>query len=204
MRAIWKGACALALAALAAGMAMAAKPASSAWDAQRRLDRGVNIIGYDPLWKDFKNGRFKTYHFYKIRQAGFSSVRVVLQAFDHMDARNRLPQKWLDTLDWAVNGATHAGLNVIIDEHDFDKCSDNVAVCHDKLVAFWRQVGDHLHKQGDNVLFELLNEPHGALDAAHWNSLLAELIQVVRRDNPTRNLVIGPTQWNNFQQLVTL
>ena len=204
MRAIWKSACALAVAALAAGTAIAAKPMTSAWDAQRRLDRGVNIIGYDPLWKDFRNGRFKTYHFYKIRQAGFSSVRIVLQAFDHMDAHNRLSQKWLDTLDWAVNGATHAGLNVIIDEHDFDKCSDNVAVCHDKLTAFWRQVGSHLRKQGDNVLFELLNEPHGALDADHWNSLLAELITIVRRDNPTRNLVIGPTQWNNFRQLDTL
>ena len=204
MRAIWKGACAIALAAVVTGSALASKPTASAWDAQRRLDRGVNIIGYDPLWKDFRNGRFKTYHFAKIRQAGFSTVRVVLQAFDHMDARNRLSQKWLDTLDWAVNSATHAGLNVIIDEHDFDKCSADVAACHDKLVAFWKQVGFHLRKQGDNVLFELLNEPHGALDAAHWNSLLAELITVVRRDNPTRNLVIGPTQWNNFRQLDTL
>lgn len=204
MRAIWKGACALALAALAASGAVAAKPTSSAWDAQRRLDRGVNIIGYDPLWHDFRDGRFKTYHFEKIRTAGFSTVRMVLQSFEHMDAHNRLSVKWMDTLDWAINGATHAGLNVIVDEHDFDKCSDNADACQAKLIAFWQQVGHHLRKRGDNVLFELLNEPHGQLDADHWNALLAKLIPVVRRDNPTRNLVIGPTQWNSFHQLDTL
>lgn len=204
MRAMWKGACALALAALAAGTAVAAKPSSSAWDAQRRLDRGVNIIGYDPLWSDFRKRHFKEEYFGKIRAAGFSNVRIVLQSFGHMDAHNRLSKTWLDTLDWAINSATRAGLNVIVDEHDFDKCSENVDTCRTKLIAFWQQVGYHLRKRGDNVMFELLNEPHDKLDAAHWNKLLAEVIPVVRRENPTRNLVIGPTQWNSLHQLDTL
>ena len=151
MQAIWKGACALALAVAGIGAAHADRPAPSAWDQDRVLGRGVNIIGYDPLWRDFKKGRFKTYHFYKIRQAGFSTVRIVLQSFQHMDAHNRLPQHWIDTLDWAINSATHAGLNVIIDEHDFNLCSDNPDACHDKLVAFWKQVAQHLRKRGDRI-----------------------------------------------------
>ena len=77
MRAFWRGACALALAAMTIGTAQAAPPVPSAWDQDRVLGRGVNIIGYDPLWKDFRQGRFKTYHFSKIRQAGFSTVRIV-------------------------------------------------------------------------------------------------------------------------------
>jgi len=204
MRGIWTAACGLFLVALAGSAAVAAKPTASAWDAQRRLDRGVNIIGYDPLWQDFRKGRFKTYHFFKIRQAGFSSVRIVLQSFDHMDKHNRLSQKWMDTLDWAINGATHAGLTVIVDEHDFEKCGNDADTCETKLIAFWEQVGHHLRKRGDDVLFEPLNEPHGQLDAARWNALLAKVLPVVRRENPTRNLVIGPAQWNNFRQLDTL
>jgi endoglucanase len=204
MRAIWKGACALALAGLAASTAVAAKPNASAWDAQRRLDRGVNIIGYDPLWSDFRKRRFKEEYFGKIRAAGFSTVRIVLQSFDHMDAHNRLPQRWLDTLDWAINSASRAGLNVLVDEHDFEKCSKELDSCHAKLTAFWSQVSHHLRKRGDNVLFELLNEPNGAMDASHWNATIAELILIVRRENPTRNLVIGPTQWNSFHQLEAL
>jgi len=204
MRGVWKGACALALAASGIGTALATRPAPSAWDQDRVLGRGVNIIGYDPLWKDFKKGRFKTYHFSKIRQAGFTNVRVVLQAFQHMDAHNRLPQRWFDTLDWAINGATHAGLNVIVDEHDFNLCSEKPEACHDKLIAFWSQVARHLRKSRDNVLFELLNEPHAPLDAAKWNAMLRELIPLVRKTNPNRTLVIGPTQWNSLRQLHTL
>ena len=204
MRAYWRGACALALAAMALGTAQAAGPAPSAWDQDRVLGRGVNIIGYDPLWKDFRQGRFKTYHFTKIRQAGFSTVRIVLQSFGHMDAHNRLPQKWFDTLDWAINGATHAGLNVIVDEHDYDPCSEHPDVCHDKLIAFWTQVAHHLRKRDNHVLFELLNEPHAPLDAAKWNAMLKDLIPLVRKTNPTRTLIIGPTQWNNLHQLDTL
>ena len=204
MRAYWRGAFSLALAAMAIGTAQAAGPAPSAWDQDRVLGRGVNIIGYDPLWKDFRQGRFKTYHFTKIRQAGFSTVRIVLQSFGHMDAHNRLPQKWFDTLDWAINGATHAGLNVIVDEHDYDPCSEHPDVCHDKLIAFWTQVAHHLRKRDNHVLFELLNEPHAPLDAAKWNAMLKDLIPLVRKTNPTRTLIIGPTQWNNLHQLDTL
>ncbi|MBW8734845.1 MAG: glycoside hydrolase family 5 protein, partial [Asticcacaulis sp.] len=102
---MWRAAYALAL--MAAGMApvTAAMPSPSAWDVDRTLGRGVNIIGYDPLWKDARQARFKTYHFTRIRQAGFSTVRVVLQSFRHMDAHNQLPKSWFDTLDWAIDGA---------------------------------------------------------------------------------------------------
>ncbi|WP_240320693.1 glycoside hydrolase family 5 protein [Sphingomonas crusticola] len=204
MRRMWSLLAGLLLAAAGMSPAQAAPPAPSAWDQNRTLGRGVNIIGYDPLWKDFRQGRFKAYHFQKIRDAGFSTVRIVLQSFAHMDAHNRLDDKWLGTLDWAISGATKAGLNVIVDEHDFNLCSERPDDCHAKLIAFWTQVARHLRKRGDNVLFELLNEPHAPLDAAKWNAMLGELIPLVRTTNPTRTLVIGPTQWNNFHQLDTL
>jgi len=204
MRGMWTGLAALALAACGLTAAHAAPPAPSPWDQARVLGRGVNIIGYDPLWKDFSQARFKDYHFTKIRQAGFSTVRVVLQSFSHMDAQNRLDAKWLTTLDWAISGATKAGLNVIVDEHDFNLCSEQPDACSAKLVAFWKQVGHHLRKRPSNVLFELLNEPHAPLDAAKWNAMLTELVPLVRRENPTRTLIIGPTQWNSLHQLDTL
>ena len=53
-------------------------------------------------------------------------------------------------------------------------------------------------------MFELLNEPHGKLDAAGWNALLAEMLAIVRRTNPTRTIVIGPTQWNSLAELRSL
>src|SRR5690348_8625084 len=89
------------------------------------MRRGVNIIGYDPLWKDFAAARFQARHFRLIREAGLQTVRINLQAFRHMDAENRLRATWFKTLDWAVKAALEQGLTVILDEHDFTVCGNH-------------------------------------------------------------------------------
>jgi endoglucanase len=175
-----------------------------AWQTAAHMKRGVNIIGYDPLWRDPAQARFQTRHFKIIRDGGFDFVRVVLSSFRHMDANNQLDSKWLATLDWVVREAGAAGLTVILDEHDFDACSKDPDACEPKLIAFWQQIGERYRNAPNTVLFELMNEPHGPLDAARWNAMLAKVIPVVRATNPNRTLVIGPTQWNNSEQLPTL
>jgi endoglucanase len=194
----------LSLAALAIGLAAAPPPRPDATAAAARLRRGVNVLGYDPIWKDPARARFQPRHFAIIRQGGFDFIRVVLQAFDHMDAQDRLDPAWLATLDGVVKQATAAGLSVIIDEHDFNKCSDDPDACEPRLQAFWRQIGARYRGAPASVLFELLNEPHGKLDAPRWNALLARLIPVVRATNPGRTLVIGPINWNSLAKLPEL
>jgi endoglucanase len=193
-----------ALAACCAVLPAAASAAPDAFATAAKLHRGVNVLGYDPLWKDPMHARFQPRHFAIIRKGGFDFIRLVLQAFDHMDANNRLDPKWLAALDRVVRQARAAGLSVIIDEHDFNTCSDDPDACLPKLTAFWRQIGARYHNAPDTVLFELLNEPHGKLDAEHWNALLAQIIPVVRATNPNRTLVIGPTNWNSLGKLDAL
>ncbi|MDR6136434.1 endoglucanase [Sphingomonas sp. SORGH_AS802] len=189
--------------AMPAGASVSAGTAETgpAWATAKRLRRGVNIIGYDPLWRDPAKARFQPRHFRIIREGGFDFVRVVLQPFAHMDARNRLDPQWLKTLDGVVKGATDAGLGVILDEHDFNLCSEAPDACEPKLIAFWEQIGARYRGAPDTVLFELLNEPHAPLDGPRWNAMLARLIPVVRATNPERTLVIGPTRWNNLEEL---
>jgi endoglucanase len=169
-----------------------------------QLHRGVNILGYDPIWRDPAKARFQKRHFAEIRRGGFDFVRVNLQAFRHMDAQNRLSSAFLARLDWVVREASAAGLSVILDEHDFNPCSEDPAMCRVKLGAFWSQVAPRYRRAPRTVLFELLNEPHAKLDAAGWNALLEEMLAIVRRTNPTRTVVIGPTRWNSLSELPTL
>jgi endoglucanase len=168
------------------------------------IKRGVNILGYDPIWENAARARFQQRHFAEIRAGGFDFVRVNLHAFRHMDEENKLSPEFLSRLDWVVKEATDAGLSVILDEHDFMACAENVATCRSRLAAFWTQVAPHYSDAPDSVMFELLNEPHGPLDAATWNSLFPELLAIVRQSNPTRWVVIGPTQWNHFSRLPSL
>jgi len=176
----------------------------SAHDQVRQMGRGVNIIGYDPFWRDDAHGNYKDEHFAKIKAAGFSTVRVVLFAFRALDAQNRLDPKWLNRLDWVVATARQHGLTVIIDEHDFEDCSKNVAACMPKLKAVWTQLAERYRNEPNTVVFELLNEPHGQFDAATWNASFPQVLAVMRTTNPTRNVIIGGVRWNSRDTLKEL
>ena len=168
------------------------------------MGRGINVLGYDPIWKDTARARFQTRHFARIKAGGFQTIRVNLEAFSHMDASGRLDPAWFRTMDWIVDNALKNGLTVIIDEHNFNECGKDLAGCRPKLVAFWRQVAERYRNAPNTVLFELLNEPNGQLTDERWNMLMHQLLALVRKTNPTRNVVIGPAFWNNIEHLKDL
>jgi endoglucanase len=184
-------ACLLTLPALAS----AAEPLSAA-DQVAQMKRGVNIVGYDPLWHDLSTARFKPRHFKIIKDGGFDSVRIVLGAFRFMDEKHVLSANWLKTLDGLVDDALAQNLTVILDEHDFGFCGHDAIGCRTQLLAFWTQVSEHYKDAPDRVVFEILNEPNQAVDAT-WNALHAEALAIIRQTNPTRNVIIGPEFWNN-------
>src|ERR1017187_2553790 len=172
-----------------------------ALDQVATMRRGVNIIGYDPLWRNFAKARFHERHFQLIQQAGFQTVRVNLQAFAHMDAQNRLNPAWLKTLDWVVKNALANDLTVILDEHDFGFCGDHADTCRTKLLAFWQQIAPIYRDAPPSVVFEILNEPNGQLTDERWNALMNEALAVIRKANPTRNVIVGPAFWTNSSGL---
>ena len=167
----------------------------------KAMTRGVNVLGYDPIWKDPAQARFQMRHFKTIKDGGFNAVRINLHAFSHMDSGNRLDPAWLKTLDQAVQAALAQKLTVILDEHNFGDCGTDPAACKPKLIAFWKQIGERYKDAPDGVVFELLNEPNKGLTDELWNSWIAELLPVVRATNPTRNVIVGPAFWNNISHL---
>jgi endoglucanase len=171
------------------------------FDQTRAMARGVNVLGYDPVWTDKSKARFTPVMFKKIHDAGFSNVRIVLQAFDHLDADNKLDPKWLATLDGFVKAALDQGLTVVLDDHDFLACAKSVDLCRTKLTAVWSQLAPHYKDASNRVVFELLNEPNGAITPQIWNGFYREILAVVRQTNPTRNVLIGGPNWNNLEGL---
>lgn len=198
----------LACVAASIGALLAFTPARAAtpdaFEQTTRLGRGINILGYDPIWTDPSRARFQPSLYRVIHDGGFQTVRVNLQAFSHMDSANRLDPVWLRTLDGVVQQATAAGLNVILDEHDFHPCAKDASVCRQKLLAFWSAVAPRYKDAPASVLFEILNEPNGELGADTWNTLLGDALAVIRRSNPRRVVVVGPANGNYFKALETL
>ena len=169
----------------------------------RELGRGVNIIGYDPIWNSFDQARFKQKYFGIIRDGGFDTLRVNLFPFNHMGAgpEYRLNDAWWTTMDWVVTNALAVHLNVIIDFHEFETMAKDPQGDKDRFLAFWRQVSPHFKNAPSNVVFEILNEPNGQLTPELWNRYLAEALAVIRESNPTRTVIIGPAFWNSIDHL---
>jgi endoglucanase len=169
----------------------------------KRMGRGVNIIGYDPIWKDFSKARFKEKHFKLIHDGGFQTVRVNLFAFAHMDTANgnRLSDGFLSTLDWSVKNATANGLMVILDLHNFTDFAQDPVRYKPRFLDFWKQIVQRFKDAPDNVVFEILNEPNGKLTPELWNQYLKEALAVIRETNPTRTVIVGSPFWNTIDNL---
>ena len=201
---IWHTAAALAI-VLAAGTALAhAEKALDAFTQVKQMKRGVNIIGYDPIWKDFEKRRFQEKHFELIKKGGFQTVRINLHGFDHMDATGKLDESFFTTLDWAVKNALANKLNVILDLHNYTDFAKDAAGYKPKFLGFWRQVAPRYKDASNRVMFEILNEPNGELTPQLWNEYLHDALAIIRESNPTRNVVIGPDAWNQINYLKDL
>jgi endoglucanase len=187
----------------------AESPTNAAPDAfalNQKLGRGVNILGYDPIWRSHEQGRFKAEYFQKLKEAGFHSVRLNLHPFRYMETTNNwtLRAAWLETLDWAVTEAQRQGLAVILDLHEFHALGGDPAGNKPKLLAFWRQMATRFQNAPDSVFFEVLNEPFDKLTPELWNEYFAEVLALIRQTNPTRGVIVGPGHWNAISHLEKL
>ncbi len=177
----------------------------SAKEQNIKMGRGVNIIGYDAaLWKDYSTGRFKEKYFKMIKEEGFSTIRVNLHPFRHMDATYKINPKWLETLDWVVKKGVEAKLMVILDLHEFNAMADDPIAKKEMFLSVWRQLAPRYKDQPNDVVFEILNEPNRKLSVALWNQYLVDAIKIIRKTNPNRTLIIGPGNWNGIESLSTL
>jgi endoglucanase len=135
------------LASLAMSGSVAARAAESAdrpdlQELNKRLGGGVNIIGYDPLWRSRDNARFQEKHFRLIAEAGFNHVRVNLHPWRDrkIDSQDRLAADWLETLDWVVKQARESKLLAILDLHEFQAMGRDAEGNRQRLISATRSI----------------------------------------------------------------
>jgi endoglucanase len=169
----------------------------------QRLGRGVNILGYDPIWKSRPEGRMQANHFRLIREAGFNHVRINLHPFLFMGEAPdyAISPTWLETLDWAVAQCQENDLLAVLDMHEFIKLAKAPIGLKPKFLATWRQLASRYKDAPEEVLFEILNEPNTKITPEMWNDYLKEPLALIRASNPTRTMIIGPAFWNGIDHL---
>lgn len=153
--------------------------------------------------------------FATIAAAGFKSVRIPVRWSDHAGTSPpyTIDAAFLTRVKEVVDWALAAGLRVVVDTHHYNdmfaateaELPGHVA----RLRAIWAQLCDAfptVDYPGDLLVFELLNEPNGAVGYPQWNDIVAGLTALVwtEKGQADRKVMIGTANWGGPAGLAAL
>lgn len=180
------------------------------------LGRGVNMGNMLDAPREGDWGVRLEPRFIDTASAAFTTVRIPIRWSNHAAATAdaTLDETFARRVDAVVDAFLAKGRYVIIDVHHYDQLFGDAlqpnefpvdpGVLETRLVSIWQQVAARYRNRSPRLIFELLNEPHGRLDAAAWNQLLPQLLAAVRQSNPSRTVMVGGSYWNGVRDLPLL
>ncbi len=151
-------------------------------------------------------GRLYTEADYKrIKQVGFDTVRIPVRWSDYTGPapEYRIHPDFAQLVDANIEWALSAGLNVVLNIHHFEEIMDEPASQMARFRALWSQISPRYSDKPARVWFEVLNEPHKNLKGAEMRALQREAIEIIRKDNPTRIIMLGGEDWSGINSLGT-
>ncbi|MBK7980995.1 MAG: glycoside hydrolase family 5 protein [Ignavibacteriae bacterium] len=140
-------------------------------------------------------------YFKIIKDAGFTSVRIPIRWSSHVSDKIsfKIKNEFFARIDDVINQALENNLIVIINIHHFNELYKNPFKYEKGFYLLWEQIGGRYKNYSQNLLFEVLNEPHYFLTPRIWNGLLKNVIPIIRNKNRDRVLLVGPAKWNNIE-----
>ena len=150
--------------------------------------------------------RIRSSDFYIIRQAGFDTVRLPIRWDAHASHRPpyRIDPAFMRRIFEVTKQAQDAGLGVILDMHNYEALMKHPARERARFLSLWAQIAHAFSDAPDSVYFELYNEPTLAISSEQLSLLYAEVLPILRKENPTRKVILGGNSWNSIEALGAL
>ena len=180
------------------------EPEVDAFTMNQQLARSVNLGNALEAPNEGEWGvTLKEEFFQVIHQKGFTAVRLPVRWSTHAlkEAPYTIDPEFFKRVDWAVEQAFANNLAIVVNMHHYEEMALDPTGHQARYIAIWEQIAEHYQSYPNALLFEPINEPNGLLNAKHWNDLIAVVLPVIRTTNPTRNIVIGPAEWNGVRAL---
>jgi len=146
-------------------------------------------------------GHWNKEFFQKMKDLGANLIRIPVHS---VAWRNRIPNKYLELLDQAVNWCTELGLYVIIDWHSIGNLKMGLfqdpyyITSLTETFSFWRTIAQHFAGNNTIAFYELYNEPTlyngqlGSMTWDEWKEINEKMIKLIRAfDEETIPLVAG-------------
>lgn len=174
---------------------------------QPEFNRGVNLTGWFQVDspRQIQFTKYTSKDFENIKSLGCDVIRlpINLHAMTSGSPDYVLDPLFLNFIDQAVGYAEDLGIYLILDNHTFDPAVDTDPNIGSILVKVWKQMAEHYKDYSDYVMYEVLNEPHGLTDQT-WNAIQQDVIDAIREVDTRHTIVVGASNWNNYQNLQNL
>jgi len=189
----------------AAALAACGPAESEAQAAPFPMRRGVNLGNALEAPNEGEWGyRIEAAHLAAIADAGFDGVRLPVRWDAHAAAAApyAIAPTFFARVDEVVGQALERGLIVQLDLHHFDALIAERPGERERYLGIWRQIAEHYRDAPAGLIFEPLNEPHGdRWRGARLTTLQRDVVAIIRENNPTRLIVLGPGNWQNIDAL---
>ncbi|NWG06568.1 MAG: glycoside hydrolase family 5 protein [Chloroflexi bacterium] len=171
------------------------------------LHRGINFGSMLEAPNEGEWGLFvQEEYFDLVKEAGFDFVRLPVRWNSHAEAEwpYTIDPVFFARVDTVIQWALERELTIIVDFHHYEEIMLDPAGHKERFLGIWVQVAEHYRDYPSAVMFELLNEPSIQFNAAIWNQYFHEALAIIRKTNPTRDVIVGPVRWNAYEFVTTL
>lgn len=142
------------------------------WNMGNHFDAYNNGVSAEDAWG---NPKATQAAFFKVKEAGFSSVRIPVTWLGHIGGgpNYKISESWLDRVSEVVGYAERAGLYAIVNIHhdgadsqfwlDIKNAAKDPAVHErvlEQITAMWKQIAEKFKDKGEFLIFEGFNEIH--------------------------------------------
>ncbi|MCK5170534.1 MAG: cellulase family glycosylhydrolase, partial [Bacteroidales bacterium] len=144
------------------------------------------------------------YYFDMYKDAGFKTVRVPITWDNHLGTSlpYTIDSAFFARVDTIINWGLERDFFVIINAHHDAWIKEDYEANKDRFDSLWVQVADKFKDKSEKLLFEIINEPHGAITVAQVDELNARVHGIIRENNPTRIVLYGGASWSNSAHLL--
>jgi len=102
-------------------------------------------------------------------------------------------------------GDSSRDLFIVMNAHHENWIKDDYAnpLSRARFDSIWSQIAFRFKDKSEKLIFEIINEPHG-LSKEQNNELHQRILDIIRKTNPTRNVIIQGHNWGGADELTTM
>ncbi|MBO5860434.1 MAG: cellulase family glycosylhydrolase, partial [Alistipes sp.] len=179
------------------------------------LHRGINISHW--LSQSGDRGEKRATKFTRedvkfLAECGYDHLRIPIDEEQMFDEQLNPEQEAFLLLHNAIGWCKEFNLKVVVDlhilrSHHFNAESKPLfteQAAQEQFYDCWRKISGELKKYPRSlVAYELMNEPV-ADDPEQWNTIVNNCLEVVRKLEPKRTIIIGSNRWQAYDQVKNL